>query len=135
MTITTGFDWKEPNDEEIKLINNMIKQVHIDEETRNFYLNIICSGLWGTTLQNYIILNGSGSNGKSVMNDLILKSFGNYGHLINSIILCEQRRQGANTELANTENKKVFKCLIIYINNLLNGTNTNDIYIGSKRVY
>ena len=32
---------------------------------------------------------------------------GNYGHLINSIILCEQRRQGANTELANLHKKRL----------------------------
>ena len=106
VSMTAGYDWKEPESGEVELIKTILKQVHIDDETRNFYLDIICSGLWGTTLQNYIIFNGSGSNGKSVLDDLILKAFGNYGHLINSIILCEQRRQGANTELANLNKKR-----------------------------
>jgi len=106
ISMTTGYEWIEPNIDEINEIDKMLKEVHIDEEIRNFYLDIICSGLWGTTLQHYIIFNGSGSNGKSVLDDFILKAFGNYGHLINSIILCEQRKQGANTELANLHLKR-----------------------------
>jgi phage/plasmid-associated DNA primase len=107
ITITTGYDWKEPDDEEIKLIEKIINEIQTDNDIRNFYLDIYCSGLWGITLQNYIIFNGSGSNGKSMLNDLILKSFGNYGHIINSIILCEQRRQGANTEIFNISGKRI----------------------------
>lgn len=107
ITITTGYDWKEPSEEEINLINKLLCQIQIETEIRNFYLDIYCSGLWGITLQYYIIFNGSGSNGKSMMDDLILKCFGNYGHVINSIVLCEQRRQGANTEIANCHKKRL----------------------------
>jgi len=42
-----------------------------------------------------------------MMNDFVLKCFGNYGHVINSIVLCEQRRQGANTEIANLSRKRL----------------------------
>jgi hypothetical protein len=101
ITITTGYEWKEPESSEIEIIEEIISQIHSEKEIRDFYLDIYCSGLWGITLQNYIIFNGLGSNGKSMMNDMILKAFGNYGHVINSIVLCEQRRQGANTEIAN----------------------------------
>lgn len=107
ITITTGYDWKEPTEEEIILIKKLLCQIQTETEIRNFYLDIYCSGLWGTTLQYYIIFNGSGSNGKSMMDDLILKCFGNYGHVINSIVLCEQRRQGANTEIANCHKKRL----------------------------
>lgn len=107
ITITTGYDWKEPTEDEVNLINKLLCQIQTETEIRNFYLDIYCSGLWGTTLQHYIIFNGSGSNGKSMMDDLILKCFGNYGHVINSIVLCEQRRQGANTEIANCHKKRL----------------------------
>ncbi|MBY0540246.1 MAG: PriCT-2 domain-containing protein [Campylobacterales bacterium] len=107
VSITTGYDWKEPKEEELKTVNKMLKEIHNKEDIRYFYLDVYCSGLWGITLQNYIIFNGSGSNGKSIMDDLVLKSFGNYGHVINSIILCEQRRQGANTEIANLSKKRL----------------------------
>ncbi len=107
VTITTGYDWKEPEKDEIKLIENLIFRIQSEEEIKNFYLDIYCSGLWGITLQNYIIFNGSGSNGKSMMDDFILKAFGNYGHVINSIVLCEQRKQGANTEIANLHKKRI----------------------------
>lgn len=107
ITITTGYDWKEPIEEEINLIKKLISQIQNEKEIRDFYLDIYCSGLWGITLQNYIIFNGTGSNGKSMMDDFILKCFGNYGHVINSILLCEQRRQGANTEIANLHKKRI----------------------------
>ena len=107
ITITTGYDWKEPNQEEINLIKKLLSQIQTEKEILYFYLDIYCSGLWGITLQNYIIFNGSGSNGKSMMNDFVLKCFGNYGHVINSIVLCEQRRQGANTEIANLSRKRL----------------------------
>ena len=107
ITITTGYDWKEPSSDEIELINKLIYQIQNEKDVRDFYLDIYCSGLWGVTLQNYIIFNGSGSNGKSMMDELILKCFGNYGHIINSIVLCEQRRQGANNELANISKKRL----------------------------
>jgi hypothetical protein len=107
VTITTGYDWKEPEEEEIKLIESIIKKIHIDKEIRLFYLDILCTGLWGVTLQNYIIFNAKGSNGKSMLDDLLLTGMGNYDHLINSIILCEQRHQGANTELANLHKKRL----------------------------
>ena len=107
ITITTGYDWVEPSENEINLINKLINQIQSEKEIRDFYLDIYCSGLWGITLQNYIIYNGEGSNGKSMMDDLILKGFGNYGHVINSIVLCEQRRQGANTEIASLSRKRI----------------------------
>jgi len=107
ITITTGYDWIEPEDEDIELIEKIISQIQIEKHIRDFYLDIFCSGLWGITLQNYIIFNGSGSNGKSMIDDMILKAFGNYGHVINSIILCEKRRQGANTEIANLHKKRI----------------------------
>lgn len=107
ISMTTGYKWIEPDIDEINEINKILSQVHIDEEIRNFYLDIMCSGLWGTTLQYYIMFNGSGSNGKSVLNDLIMKAFGDYGKVINPIMLCEHRKQGANTELANLHFKRI----------------------------
>ena len=107
ISMTTGYKWIEPDIDEINEINKILSQVHIDEEIKIFYLDIMCSGLWGTTLQNYIMFNGSGSNGKSVLNDLIMKAFGDYGKIINPIMLCEHRKQGANTELANLHLKRI----------------------------
>ncbi len=106
ITITTGYDWKEPEKQEIQLVTNILKQIHPNEILRNFYLDILCSGLWGVTLQNFIIFNGSGSNGKSMFNDLMLKAVGNYGHIIKSSMLSEKIKQGANTDVANMDRKR-----------------------------
>lgn len=84
--MTTGYDWEEPLKEDVELIKDILKKVHIKDEIREFYLDILCSGLWGTPMQYFIIFNGGGSNGKSVLDDLMLSAVGSYGHIINSII-------------------------------------------------
>ena len=106
ITITAGYDWKEPSKEEINTIKKILEQIHPNETLRKFYLDILCCGLWGITTQNFIIFNGSGSNGKSMFNDLTLKAMGNYGHIIKSSMLGEKIKQGANTDIANLSYKR-----------------------------
>lgn len=106
ITITSGYNWEEPNEEEIKILKKILEQIHPNEIIRNFYLDILCCGLWGITTQNFIIFNGSGSNGKSMFNDLMLKAMGNYGHIIKSSLLGEKIKQGANTDIANLSYKR-----------------------------
>lgn len=107
ITITTGYDWIEPKEEEIMLINDIINKIHTKRDIRKFYLDILTSGLWGITMQYFIIFNGSGSNGKSMFDDLMMTAVGNYGHTINSIVLCEQRKQGACCEIASMHKKRI----------------------------
>lgn len=106
ITLTVGYDWIEPTLKEIKSMQQIITQIQPNEEIQHFYLDILCSCLWGTTLQHYIFFNGSGSNGKSVINDLLLLALGNYSHLLNSSVLCQHRKTGADNDLANLNLKR-----------------------------
>ena len=106
VTITCGYDYVHSSCQEIELVKNIICKIQPNEELRDFYLSILCSGLEGKTLQHFIVFNGSGGNGKSMMNELYLKALGDYGHTINNIILCETRKSGACTDIANLNNKR-----------------------------
>ena len=141
VTITVGYNWSEPVEEEIKNINDLISKIHIDETIRSFYLDILCSALWGITLQYYIFFNGSGSNGKSVLSDLLIKALGDYAKVINSIILCEKRKQGANTELANLSKKRLViareppKTQNVKLSNSLLKELTGGCEISARKIY
>lgn len=107
ITITTGYDWREPTKEEIKTVNELIKKIFPVEVERELYLQILATGMDGRCLEKFTIGNGSGGNGKGLLNDLCLLAFGNYGILGNNSILFETPRTGSNPEKANLHKKRL----------------------------
>ena len=89
VTTTTGYDWREPTEEEINIVNKLINIILPCEDERELYLQILATGLDGRCLEKFIIANASGGNGKGVINDLCLCALGNYGLLGNNSILFE----------------------------------------------
>jgi phage/plasmid-associated DNA primase len=51
---------------------------------RDYYLEILCTGLSGLQLENLFICTGAGGNGKGLLNSLMIKCFGDYGYIIPS---------------------------------------------------
>ena len=87
VSITCGYEWREPTEKEIEDVENLIKSIMPIKEERELLLQILCSGLDGKCLEKFIIFNAGGGNGKGVINDLMLKALGNYGMLGNNGIL------------------------------------------------
>jgi phage/plasmid-associated DNA primase len=106
ISITCGFDWREPTQEELKTVNDLIISIMPIKEEREAYLDILCTALDGRCLEKFIIFNGCGGNGKGVMNDLMLVALGNYGLLGNNGILFETSKTGSNPEKANMHKKR-----------------------------
>jgi phage/plasmid-associated DNA primase len=107
VSTTTGYDWREPTEEELNTVNNLINLIFPIEDERELYLQILATGLDGRCLEKFIIANGSGSNGKSLLDDLCLKALGNYSMIGNNSILFEQCRTGSNPEKANLHKKRL----------------------------
>ncbi len=107
ISITTGYDWREPTKEEINLINKLICQIMPDEEERDLYLQILSTALDGKNVENFIIFNGSGGNGKGMINDLLLTAIGNYGFIGNNSILFASNKTGSNPEKSNLYKKRL----------------------------
>ncbi len=107
VTITTGYKWFDPEQEEIDKVNELIASIHSDEEIRNFFLEFVSTSLDGKPLEKFLILNGEGRNGKGLFDDLLLKALGNYGLIGNCALLFEKAKTGANPEKANIDNKRI----------------------------
>ena len=67
----------------------------------------MCTALEGRCLERFIIFNGSGGNGKGMINDILLMALGSYGLLGNNAILFECSKTGSNPEKANMDKKRV----------------------------
>ena len=62
----------------INTMNDIIEKIMPIKEERDL-LEILSTGLEGRCLENFIIFNGNGRNGKGVIDDIVLKALGNYG--------------------------------------------------------
>jgi len=105
--MNTGYDWKEPTEEEIDTVNNLINKILPIQEERDYYLSLLSTCLDGKVLDKFIIANGSGGNGKSFLHTFLVKSLGNYAMIGSNSILCENKKTGSNPELANLHMKRM----------------------------
>ena len=74
---------------------------------RNFVLQQLSTSLEGRPSIHFLIFDGSGANGKSVLDNLLLSALGNFGITGNNSILYEKNRTGANPERANLDRKRL----------------------------
>lgn len=107
ISVTTGYDWREPTSDEISTIYKLIEQIMPVKEERDLYLQILCTSLDGKCLEKFIIFNGNGGNGKGMMNDILLLALGNHAMIGNNSILFETNRTGSNPEKANIHKKRL----------------------------
>ena len=107
ISITTGFDWIEPDKKSIEKVIKIIKQIFPIEDERDLYITILSTALEGRCLEKFVVSSGSGRNGKGLLNDLALASMGNYGLIANNAILFELNKTGSNPEKANIDKKRL----------------------------
>lgn len=106
VSISTGYNWKEPTKQEDAEIQRIISVILTNEEVRNYYLQILSTAISGFQLQNLFVATGKGGNGKSVINSLMLKAIGNYGYKIPSKLIQEELKTGSNPEVYNIGYKR-----------------------------
>lgn len=106
ISITTGYDYKEPKTEDIETLNDIISNIFPDKNERELYLNILAYGLIGMPVEKIFCLTGSGSNGKGLLDDLMLSLCGGYGYKGMSSTLTQEQKGGASPELANMNKKR-----------------------------
>ena len=104
---TTGYDWKEPIKEDVALIKDLFAKIQPNIEYRNCFMDILCSGLYGLIIQKFFMFKGEGGNGKSLMDNIMLKALGNFAHVLNINVLCHEIKSGcANPDIANLSGKR-----------------------------
>jgi phage/plasmid-associated DNA primase len=107
MNITTGYDYRCPIKEEIEEVNKMLDKIFRIKDERELYLIILATGLYGQTLEKFILANGEGRNGKGVLNEFVQHMIGYYGYTCSNSILLNSINNGANQSIANMNNKRL----------------------------
>ena len=107
VSTTTGYDWRDPTEEELATMKTLIKEIMPNSEERQLYLEILATTLDGKCLEKFVVFNGLGGNGKGVTDDLLLIALGNYGMIGNNSILFESNKTGSNPEKANMHKKRL----------------------------
>jgi phage/plasmid-associated DNA primase len=87
-------------------LNGIIDTILPDAEEKNYYLTIQSTGLCGIQIENLFIATGTGGNGKSLINSLLMRTAGTYAYKLPSCILQNPLRTGACPELANLHKKR-----------------------------
>uniref|UniRef100_A0A6C0E1B5 SF3 helicase domain-containing protein n=1 Tax=viral metagenome TaxID=1070528 RepID=A0A6C0E1B5_9ZZZZ len=107
MVSTTGYSWRDPTIDEIQVIKNIIKQIMPIDNERELFLQILCTALDGKNLEKICLFNAPGGNGKSLINDLLIHSLGNYAIVGNNAILFEPSKTTSNPEKSNIHKKRL----------------------------
>ena len=108
ISFSTGYDWVEPEQDKVDKIDKLIKEIFPNEEIRKSYLSIMRTALLGYTKNHFIVANGSGGNGKGLLNELLMFMLGDdYSYNGNLSVLVDKIKGGANPELANIHKKRL----------------------------
>ena len=107
ISITTGWDWCDYSDVELKVeMNKILDSILPIKEVRKYYLTALSTGLFGQQIQKIFVASGIGGNGKSVLNGLMISATGDYGYTLPSSVLLGAIKDGANPAIANLNKKR-----------------------------
>jgi len=107
MCISTGYNWCEPSAEDMKTFDEFLNTIFPHADEKKLYMTILATGLCGKTLEKFINANGSGGNGKGVINELAELMFGNYAYNCANAVLLNPIKDGNNPTVANMKHKRI----------------------------
>ena len=107
---TTGYSFEDADEEKIGQLEQMMDQIFPDKREKELFLTVLASGLTGYTLDRFTIANGEGSNGKSVLMNLMKEAAGNFAHCLPSKVILDEQKSGATPELAACNGKRYLYC-------------------------
>ena len=101
ITFSTGIDYDEEKPyyehQAWPLVEKFIQQVLPDPEVREYFINHLATNLiGGNPVQRFHILTGSGSNGKSMIMNLMTKALGDYACTVPISLFTQQRKGSGN---------------------------------------
>ena len=103
-----NYDLDERNEDKLALIDELINKIFPNKNIRDNYLGYLATGLYGVHIEKFVIANGSGRNGKGVVNELmegLLTS--TFFYRANNTLLLNPLKEGINIQVANMNNKRM----------------------------
>ena len=101
VVMSTNYDYHEMNEQDKKYkeeVMFVLQQIHPEKEDLFLNLLIMASGLSGRNLEKFFVFNGSGRNGKSLLNSAMKIILGDYYCTANTAILTEDLRKKSSSE-------------------------------------
>jgi hypothetical protein len=89
-----------------KIWKTIIEETFPNKDERLNWLQIMCNSLSGRVLEKFLVQNGGGSNGKSLLNDIFRYLHKDYGFKGNVSILTKKLSDGGNPAIANMSKKR-----------------------------
>jgi hypothetical protein len=111
ITITCKYDYEDNYDKDKSLYNQVValmKTILPNDEIRDYYMTLLSTSLDAIPLEKFVIANGSGRNGKGVLNDLMKYALGDYYLLLSSKVFTEAQKSSgsANVDIVEMHNKR-----------------------------
>jgi len=108
ISLIINYEYKKSTDEEMNKLNKFINNIMPVEEERKFLLKALSSCLGGRTLENILILTGSGRNGKDTLLSYLMKeALGKELFYYNSnTVITGNNSSGVNQEKSNMDKKR-----------------------------
>ena len=104
--ISCGYNYENSSEEDKEKLLFILNDIFPIEEEKEYYLYILSSMMIGRTLDKFIVANGEGGNGKSVLHELILEMLKNYGYVLSNDVLITPMKGGPNPQVANLMYKR-----------------------------
>lgn len=103
-----SYDYEKTTQEQYNLIDDLFKKIFTNPDIRNDYKNILSTTLFGRPVDKFVIANGEGGNGKSVLHELLMEALeeGTFGYVAPVSVILKPIKQGNNPEVANMNNKR-----------------------------
>jgi len=96
----------ERKEESIAVWKTIIEDTFENHDERLNWLQIMCNSLSGKVLEKFLVQNGGGSNGKSLLNDIFRYLHNDYAFKGNVSILTKKLSDGGNPAIANMNKKR-----------------------------
>jgi phage/plasmid-associated DNA primase len=139
MTTQTGYPYKEPKKEEIETLKNIINEIEPNEEKKHLLFQLYSTGLIGKSYPKFILLNGSGGNGKSFLTSFIQTSLGNYYYKGDIKSLTTDKDMEANPAIASMHKKRYVNFTEPKVSKKINNgtlkTLTGDKTINARKLF
>jgi len=90
ITTTTGYDYEEPSTDYKDEINSLMGDIFSNKEVEKCFFSVCRSGLTGVLEEKFTLANGSGGNGKGLINFAMGLLLGNYFHDVSHSVITKE---------------------------------------------
>ena len=95
---TTNYDYVKSTENQLMILDNFISTIFPNEVNKTDYMMFLSTGLCGLRIKSFYMAFGTGCNGKSTLNALMIKCVGDYGYLLPCDFLLDDIELSGNSQ-------------------------------------